>query len=90
MTHRHPRTSNRRGPGKTSLRLLFLLVLLGLGWGLVPAEAAAQAASAPGSAQMRHFWHVFAAYALAWGFIFGWVVTIVRRLRKLEERLPDR
>jgi CcmD family protein len=37
--------------------------------------------------EMRHFWHVFIAYALAWVLIGGWLFTIVRRLRKVEERL---
>ncbi len=37
--------------------------------------------------QMRHFWHVFAAYAIAWILLFGWVVSILKRLRRVEERL---
>ena len=37
--------------------------------------------------EMRHFWHVFIAYAIAWVFIGGWLFSIVRRLRRVEERL---
>ena len=37
--------------------------------------------------EMRHFWHVFIAYAVAWLFVGGWLFLIVRRLRKVEERL---
>jgi CcmD family protein len=46
-------------------------------------------AQAPDAAplEMRHFWHVFIAYAIAWLLIGGWLFTIVRRLRKVEERL---
>ena len=37
--------------------------------------------------EMRHFWHVFIGYTVAWVLIGGWLFTIVRRLRKVEERL---
>jgi hypothetical protein len=49
------------------------------------AELVAQAgAPAP---QMRQFWHVFVAYALAWGLVFGWAVAIFRRLGRVESAL---
>jgi CcmD family protein len=35
----------------------------------------------------RGYWHVFAAYAIVWILILGWVISIVRRLRRVEERL---
>ncbi len=35
----------------------------------------------------RAYWHVFAAYAIVWLLVFGWVISIVRRLRRVEERL---
>ncbi len=35
----------------------------------------------------RAYWHVFAAYAILWLLVFGWVISIVRRLRRVEERL---
>ena len=37
----------------------------------------------------RGYWHVFAAYAIVWLLVFGWVISIVRRLRRVEERLGD-
>jgi CcmD family protein len=52
----------------------------------VQAQATTPAATSP---QMRHFWHVFAAYAVAWILLFGWVVAIFRRLRRVEERLEE-
>jgi CcmD family protein len=58
----------------------FLVVLLVA----LPLAAQTPASTNP---QMRHFWHVFAAYALAWTLVFGWVVSIVRRLKKIEEKL---
>jgi CcmD family protein len=35
----------------------------------------------------RGYWHVFAAYAIVWILVLGWVISIVRRLRRVEERL---
>ncbi len=35
----------------------------------------------------RAYWHVFAAYAVLWILVLGWVISIVRRLRRVEERL---
>ena len=37
----------------------------------------------------RGYWHVFAAYAIVWLLVFGWVISIVRRLRRVEERLGN-
>jgi hypothetical protein len=68
--------------------LLLAAAALVLGLGAV--ELVAQEAVTPGplasSPQMRHFWHVFAAYAIAWGLIFGWAVAILRRIRGVERR----
>mgnify|MGYP001157857993 CR=1 FL=1 len=37
----------------------------------------------------RPYWHVFAAYAIAWVLVFGWIVSMARRLRRVEERLGE-
>ena len=34
---------------------------------------------------LRPYWYVFIAYALAWLLLVGWVLSIGRRLRRLEE-----
>jgi CcmD family protein len=50
----------------------------------------AQAGSALGQQTLgRAYWHVFAAYAIAWILVLGWVISIVRRLRRVEERLGN-
>ncbi len=54
---------------------------------LTPEALAAQGAGAAQARQMRHFWHVFAAYAIAWLLLFGWAVSIARRIRRVEEKL---
>ena len=38
---------------------------------------------------LRAYRFVFIAYALAWVFVFGWVVSVGRRLSKLERRLGE-
>ncbi len=35
----------------------------------------------------RPYVHVFVAYVIAWILIFGWLVSVGRRLRRVEERL---
>jgi CcmD family protein len=61
---------------------------------LVPGALEAQGQTAPATdaaaRQMRHFWHVFAAYAVAWVLVFGWTVSIARRMRRVEARLSGR
>ena len=50
----------------------------------------AQAGSALGQQTLgRAYWHVFAAYAVVWLLVLGWVISIVRRLRRVEERLGN-
>lgn len=35
----------------------------------------------------RAYWHVFAAYAIGWIMILGWVISIARRLVSVEEAM---
>ena len=46
-----------------------------------PAAASAQART------MRAYWHVFAAFTIAWLLLFGYVVSIGRRFRTLEREV---
>ena len=52
-----------------------------------PAGLAAQATELGRQALGRAYWHVFVAYALALLFIGGWVISIARRLARVERRL---
>jgi len=48
-------------------------------------DVAAQATDLAAQKLGRPYWHVFAAYAIGWIFIFGWVFTIGRRLAAIEQ-----
>lgn len=45
--------------------------------------------TALGAQTMRPFRFLFAAYAVAWLLVFGWVVSVSRRLAGVERRLRD-
>ena len=62
--------------------VLLLVAALGL-----PVDLLAQETPTATPLEMRHFWHVFVAYALAWILLFGWVVSILNRFRRVEEKL---
>jgi CcmD family protein len=63
----------------------FLMALL---ISLVPAtDLAAQATELGRQTLGRPYWHVFIAYAIAWLLIGGWVISIARRLARVERRL---
>ena len=66
-------------------RLVAALAVAALFWS-VPGGLIAQMPEAT-RLEMRHFWHVFIAYALAWVILFAWIVAILRRVRRVEEKL---
>jgi CcmD family protein len=45
--------------------------------------------SGMGAQSLRAYWHVFIAYTIAIVMVLGWVVSIGRRLKDVEERLGD-
>ena len=36
---------------------------------------------------LRAYWHLFAAFTIVWLLVFGYVVTLARRFRRVEEQL---
>lgn len=66
---------------------------------LLAALAALLAFSAPVNAQvgtevlaqqsLRPYWYVFIAYSLAWLLLLGWMLSIGRRMRGLEDVETD-
>ena len=73
---------------KRSIRLVTVIGLLLLALYASPLTLLAQEAGALGRQTLgRPYWHVFIAYAIAWVLIFGWLMAIGSRLRRVEERL---
>jgi hypothetical protein len=56
---------------------------------ILPGAAELVAQAGTPAPQMRQFWHVFIAYAVAWGLVFGWAVAIFRRLGRVETQLNE-
>lgn len=83
---------NRSRTARRIVRSLFALAglaTLALAASALPHELLAQAAqNTPGPPrEMRQFWHVFIAYAIAWLLVFVWILTILRRIRRVDDRL---
>lgn len=69
--------------GGTVLALAAALLLLVAG-----PEALQAQAEALGQQQLgRPYWFVFTAYAVGWALILGWIISIARRLGRVEARL---
>ncbi|HSR43241.1 MAG TPA: CcmD family protein [Longimicrobiales bacterium] len=52
----------------------------------LPAVLEAQAGELGGQS-LRGYWHVFAAYAAGWALILGWIVSIFRRLGRIDREM---
>lgn len=69
---------------KLSSVALFLILVLAV----APAAEAAQASgSAAGVGGLRAYWHVFIAYTVVIVLVLGWVISIGKRLKDVQERL---
>ena len=68
-------------------------LLAALLWAAATVPAVAQEmeglpqAGALAQQSLRPYWHVFIAYAIALVLVLGWVISIARRLGRLERRL---
>ncbi|MGE0159385.1 MAG: CcmD family protein [Gemmatimonadales bacterium] len=62
-----------------------LTVLLAMGVAAVEAQTGGRAAAGVGG--MRAYWHVFIAYAIVILMVLGWVISIGRRLKDIQQRL---
>ena len=41
------------------------------------------------SQNLRGYTHMFIAYAIAWALVLGWVISIARRLARVEKALTE-
>lgn len=46
-------------------------------------------ADALASQSLRPYWYVFIAYAAVWLVVMAWIVSIARRMGKLESKIAD-
>jgi CcmD family protein len=79
-----------RGLVKSTLRfspLLAAVLMLSLPAGL---EALVQEGASGGAPSLRPYVHVFVAYGIAWALVFGWAVSIFRKLGRVEAQLHER
>ena len=71
-------------------RILMAVALLAVA--SVPAlaqQATGLPASGMAQQSLRPYWHVFTAYAVTIVLVLGWVISISRRLKDVEERLKE-
>ena len=64
------------------LPIAFAVLLLVIDRSPVAAQTAAS-----GIGGLRAYWHVFIAYAIVILMVLGWVISIGRRLKDIQERL---
>lgn len=70
--------------------LLLLLALAFLFPGLVEAQSGLPDPNVLASQSLRGYTHMFIAYFIAWAMILGWVVSIARRLGRVEKALKSK
>ena len=64
--------------------VLSVLIVLG-----AAADSAQTSGAAAGVGGLRAYWHVFIAYAIVILLVLGWVVSIGRRLKDIQQRLGE-
>ena len=73
-------------------RTLWLLAILAILLGfpvMVAAQSGLPEAGSLGAQSLRGYYHVFIAYFIAWAIIFGWIVSIARRLGRVQKALEE-
>ena len=66
-----------------------VFVLIGIVPGLLHAQSGLPDPEALAGQNLRGYTHVFVAYFIAWAIIFGWVISIARRLGRLGKALQE-
>jgi CcmD family protein len=56
---------------------------------LAVGATAVAAQSGAGVGGLRAYWHVFIAYAIVILLVLGWVISIGRRLKNIQQRLGE-
>jgi len=53
-------------------------------------EALMQGGTTGSAPSLRPYVHVFVAFGIAWALVFGWAVSIFRKLGRVEAQLAER
>jgi CcmD family protein len=70
------------------LRGALSVILLSISFSALAAQATGSG-GAGGVGGLRAYWHVFIAYAVVLVLVLGWVISIGRRLKDVEQRLGE-
>ena len=70
---------------RLALALGFFLMLAGPG--ILEAQSGLPDPGALARQNLQGYTHMFLAYAIAWGLILGWIVSIGRRLGRVQQEL---
>lgn len=72
---------------KAISRLVWALLLTTGPLAVSAQEASSLPGTTVGAQSLKPYWHVFIAYTIVIVLVFGWVISIGRRLRGVEKRL---
>jgi CcmD family protein len=74
-------------------RVALVILALALGAVFIPQGVLAQSGlpdpDAIAGQNLRGYTHMFIAYAIAWILVLGWVISIARRLGKVQKSLEE-
>ncbi len=72
-----------------TLTVLVLVALVLLLPGALGAQGGMPATQGLAGQSLRGYTHMFIAYFIAWALVLGWVVSIARRLGRVEKALKE-
>ncbi len=72
-----------------SMKWIAVFVLIAITPGLLQAQSGLPDPEALAGQNLRGYTHVFVAYFIAWAIIFGWVISIARRLARVGKALQE-
>jgi len=74
---------------KNVRRAVLILLLTALVPSLLQAQSGLPDPEAIAGQNLRGYTHMFIAYSIAWALILGWVISIARRLARVERALKE-
>ena len=72
-----------------SIKWIAIVVLVAVAPGVLQAQSGLPDPEALAGQNLRGYTHMFIAYSIAWAIILGWVISIARRLGRVEKALQE-